>query len=101
MAFIEASVIILFLDFALQVLRTLRHPNIIHMEDVFESDCRINMVMELMLGGELFDYVVEKGTLSEQEASVLVRKVSNTCYLSPSSTSFLLPPHFFVLTHRQ
>lgn len=58
-----------------QVLQVLRHPNIIHMEDVFESDMKIHMVMEIMQGGELFDYVVEKGTLSEQEASVMVRKV--------------------------
>lgn len=46
------------------------------MEDVFESDAKIHMVMEIMQGGELFDYVVEKGTLSESEASVMVRKVS-------------------------
>ena len=59
-----------------QVLQLLRHPNIIHMEDVFESDAKIHMVMEIMQGGELFDYVVEKGTLSESEASVMVRKVS-------------------------
>lgn len=45
------------------------------MEDVFESDVKIHMVMEIMQGGELFDYVVEKGTLSESEASVMVRKV--------------------------
>jgi serine/threonine protein kinase len=30
-----------------------------------------------MTGGELFDYVVEKGTLSEQEASLLLRKVTS------------------------
>lgn len=54
----------------------MRHPNIIHMEDVFESDAKIHMVMEIMQGGELFDYVVEKGTLSESEASGMVRKVS-------------------------
>jgi len=33
------------------------------------------MVMEPMAGGELFDYVVEKGTLSEEEASIMVRKI--------------------------
>eukprot|EP00904_Undaria_pinnatifida_P003902 jgi/Undpi1/13512/HiC_scaffold_8.g03171.m1 len=61
----------------IQVLQLLRHPNIIHMEDVFESDVKIHMVMEIMQGGELFDYVVEKGTLSESEASVMVRKVTS------------------------
>jgi serine/threonine protein kinase len=33
--------------------------------------------MELMKGGELFDYVVEKGTLSEEEASDLVRRLAS------------------------
>lgn len=50
------------------------------MEDVFESDVYIHMVMEIMQGGELFDYVVEKGTLSESEASVIVRKVMTVAY---------------------
>ncbi|CAM9614294.1 unnamed protein product, partial [Choristocarpus tenellus] len=61
----------------MEVLQALRHPNIIHMEDAYESDRRIHMVLELMSGGELFDYVVEKGTLSEKDASVIVRKVTS------------------------
>ena len=61
----------------IKVLRTLNHPNIIRLEDTFETPDRIFMVMEMMKGGELFDYVVEKGTLSEEEASVLVRKITS------------------------
>jgi serine/threonine protein kinase len=61
----------------INVLKALNHPNIIHLEDTFESADRIYMVMELMDGGELFDYVVEKGTLSEEEASILVRKITS------------------------
>lgn len=40
----------------------------------FES---VYIVMELMGGGELFDYVVQKGTLTEEEASRIVRKVTS------------------------
>ena len=61
----------------IKVLKALKHPNIIHIEDSFETPDRIYMVMEMMKGGELFDYVVEKGTLSEEEASVLVRKITS------------------------
>jgi hypothetical protein len=61
----------------IRVLQSLNHPNIIRLEDTFESPDRIYMVMEMMKGGELFDYVVEKGTLSEEEASVLVRKITS------------------------
>lgn len=61
----------------IKVLQMLDHPNIIRLEDVFETNDRIYMVMEMMLGGELFDYVVDKGTLSESEASSLVRKITS------------------------
>lgn len=60
-----------------QVLQTLSHPNIIHLEDAFETPDRIYMVMEMMKGGELFDYVVAKGTLNEEEASILIRKITS------------------------
>lgn len=61
----------------IKVLQTLKHPHIIHLEGVYETPDRIYMVMELMQGGEIFDYVVDKGTLSEEEASVLVRKLTS------------------------
>lgn len=60
-----------------RVLQDLSHPNIIALEDVFETSDRIYIVMEMMMGGELFDYVVEKGTLNEMEASVIVRKITS------------------------
>ena len=59
----------------IKVLRALNHENIIHLEDDFETSDRIYLVMEMMSGGELFDYVVAKGTLSEEEASELIRKI--------------------------
>lgn len=61
----------------IKVLKTLNHPNIIHLEDTFETPDRIYIVMEMMNGGELFDYVVEKGTLSEEEASLIIRKITS------------------------
>jgi len=58
-------------------LQSLRHPNIITLYDVYVTDDKIYIVMELMEGGELFDYVVQKGTLNEEEASRIVRKVTS------------------------
>ena len=37
----------------IKVLSSLSHPNIIHLEDTYETSDRIYMVMELMLGGEV------------------------------------------------
>ena len=61
----------------IDALRQLQHPGIIRLYDVFISPDKICIVMELMEGGELFDYVVQKGTLTEEEASQIVRKVTS------------------------
>jgi serine/threonine protein kinase len=60
-----------------QALKSLRHPGIIRLYDVYLTGSKIYIVMEMMEGGELFDYVVQKGTLTEEEASKIVRKVTS------------------------
>jgi serine/threonine protein kinase len=61
----------------IETLRSLKHPNIIQLYDVYISEEKIYIIMELMTGGELFDYVVQKGTLTEEEASRIVRMVTS------------------------
>lgn len=63
------------LESEIVALQQLHHPNIITLYDVYITSEKIYIVMELMKGGELFDYVVQKGTLTEDEASFIVRKV--------------------------
>ena len=53
----------------IHALRALSHPGIIRLYDVYQTDRRIYIIMECMQGGELFDYVVQKGTLTEEEAA--------------------------------
>ena len=48
-------------------LRLLRHPHIIKLYDVIKSKDEIIMVIEFA-GKELFDYIVQKGKMPEQEA---------------------------------
>ena len=61
----------------IDALRNLQHPNIIQLYDVYITEDKIFIVMELMEGGELFDYVVQKGTLTEDEAASIVHKVTS------------------------
>jgi serine/threonine protein kinase len=61
----------------IEALRSLNHPNIISLNDVYTTKDKIYIIMELMAGGELFDYVVKKGTLTEAEASTIVRMVTS------------------------
>eukprot|EP00574_Skeletonema_japonicum_P003857 CAMPEP_0201723340 /NCGR_PEP_ID=MMETSP0593-20130828/7425_1 /ASSEMBLY_ACC=CAM_ASM_000672 /TAXON_ID=267983 /ORGANISM="Skeletonema japonicum, Strain CCMP2506" /LENGTH=484 /DNA_ID=CAMNT_0048214435 /DNA_START=230 /DNA_END=1684 /DNA_ORIENTATION=- len=61
----------------IETLRSMRHPNIIRLYDVYITEEKIYIIMELMSGGELFDYVVKKGTLTEEEAARIVRTVTD------------------------
>lgn len=47
--------------------RQLHHPHIAQMYEVIATESYIWIVTELCCGGELFDYLVEKGRLSEDE----------------------------------
>ena len=47
--------------------RQLHHPHITQLYEVIASENSIWLVTELCSGGELFDYLTEKGRLSEQE----------------------------------
>ena len=38
----------------IDILKTLDHPNIVKLVDIFEDERHICLVMELLLGGELF-----------------------------------------------
>ena len=51
-----------------RILQRVVHPNIIRLYDVIESPSDIFLVMEYASGGELFDFIVSKGQLAENEA---------------------------------
>jgi len=51
------------------------HPNIISLEDTFENNFHVFIVMELITGGELFDKIVELQYYSEKEASKIIQQV--------------------------
>jgi len=53
----------------------LHHKNIIALEEVFEEDETIYLVLELVTGGELFDQIVSRGTYSERDAANVVRQI--------------------------
>ncbi|KAG2030743.1 hypothetical protein BDR03DRAFT_974145 [Suillus americanus] len=51
--------------------RQLHHPNVTQMFEVIATESHIWIVTELCCGGELFDYLAEKGRLSERESSII------------------------------
>ncbi|SCV74499.1 BQ2448_8140 [Microbotryum intermedium] len=47
--------------------RRLRHPHVLALYEIIATESSIYLVTELCTGGELFDYLVEKGRLSASE----------------------------------
>ncbi|XP_068778240.1 death-associated protein kinase 2-like isoform X2 [Struthio camelus] len=50
------------------ILQQLDHPNIMRLHDLFASKAETVLILELIGGGELFDFIAEKEMLSEEEA---------------------------------
>jgi len=61
------------------ILKQVKHPNIIKLKELFESPQKLYLVMELVTGGELFDKIVEKGSYSEKDASFVMRQIIDAC----------------------
>ena len=63
------------LDLEIEILRKVStHPNIITLLECYETDEYVQLVMERVFGGELFDHIVAKGAYSEADAAFHVRK---------------------------
>ncbi|KAF9918743.1 hypothetical protein BX616_006117 [Lobosporangium transversale] len=58
-----------------RLMATLRHPYIVDVKTVMEDDYRILIVMENLTGGELFDYISNKGSLEEKEARRIFHQI--------------------------
>ncbi|OMJ74403.1 hypothetical protein SteCoe_26659 [Stentor coeruleus] len=52
----------------IHILKLIRHPNIIQLYEIIETKKRLYLIMEYASGGELFDYIVARSRLDEQEA---------------------------------
>ena len=53
----------------------MHHENIIKLYEVYESDNHVNLILELLKGGELFDRIVKKGHYTESDACALMRRL--------------------------
>ncbi|XP_067913811.1 calcium/calmodulin-dependent protein kinase type 1D-like [Heterodontus francisci] len=63
------------LENEIAVWRKLNHENVIALDDIYESPTHFYLVMQLMLGGELFDRILERGVYTEKDASILIRQI--------------------------
>ncbi|NXY73579.1 MELK kinase, partial [Glareola pratincola] len=59
----------------IDAMKNLSHQHICQLYHVIETSEKVFMVLEYCPGGELFDYIVSKDRLSEEEARVFFRQI--------------------------
>lgn len=59
----------------MHVLKNISHPNIISMHESIEKGSRLYLVLDYASGGELRDYCVAKGSLTEKLARVFMSQI--------------------------
>ncbi|KAJ3682822.1 hypothetical protein LUZ60_013049 [Juncus effusus] len=59
----------------IKILRLFIHPHVIRLYEVIDTQTHVYMVMEYCKFGELFDYIVEKGRLQEDEARRIFQQI--------------------------
>lgn len=62
-------------QFLKRIVEKVAHPNILHIEKVFQVGSKFYMVFPLCTGGELYDAVVSRGHFTEQDAAKLFRQI--------------------------
>uniref|UniRef100_A0A672PQC2 non-specific serine/threonine protein kinase n=1 Tax=Sinocyclocheilus grahami TaxID=75366 RepID=A0A672PQC2_SINGR len=57
------------------ILREIQHSNIVTLHDIFENKTDVILILELVSGGELFDFLAEKESLTEEEATQFLKQI--------------------------
>nr|ACA42558.1 death-associated protein kinase 2/CD30 ligand fusion protein [synthetic construct] len=57
------------------ILRQVLHHNVITLHDVYENRTDVVLILELVSGGELFDFLAQKESLSEEEATSFIKQI--------------------------
>jgi len=60
----------------IDILGSIEHPNVVSMHAIFDTEDILFIVMELMEGGELYEEIVKRKTFTEQDASEIVRQLT-------------------------
>ena len=63
------------IDKEITMMKLMNHPHIMRLYDVYESEKDLFLVLEYVEGGELFDFLVNRGPLPPQEALVYFKQI--------------------------
>ena len=87
----------------MQILISLSHPNVIQVNEILENKSHYYIVMEYCAEGELFNYIVHKKRLSEEETSFIFYQIINGLeYIHSQNISHrdLKPENILMMSNR-
>ncbi|XP_078690012.1 uncharacterized protein LOC144921164 isoform X1 [Branchiostoma floridae x Branchiostoma belcheri] len=86
----------------ISILQELNHVNIIKLYDIFEDKQDVTLILELVSGGELFDFIAERDVLHESEATAFIAQVlEGLAHMHLKNIAHLdLKPENILLTNR-
>ncbi|XP_035235044.1 death-associated protein kinase 1 [Anguilla anguilla] len=84
------------------ILKEIQHPNVITLHNVFENKTDVILILELVAGGELFDFLAEKESLTEEEATEFLKQILDGVFYLHSKriAHFDLKPENIMLLNR-
>lgn len=62
----------------ISILRLLRHPNVIYLKEIINTKETLYISMELVRGGELYDFLLTENRLSEMHANKIISQLIKT-----------------------
>ena len=62
----------------ISILNDLNHPRIVKLKESWQNANEVILVLELVSGGELFDFLADREQLTENEAAGIIKQVLET-----------------------
>ena len=59
----------------LAILKEIDHPNVMRIYELFRDEVNYYLIMELMIGGEMFERIKAKTSFSEREAAQYMKQI--------------------------
>ncbi|XP_040821340.1 serine/threonine-protein kinase DCLK3 [Ochotona curzoniae] len=63
-------------DSEIAIVRSLSHPNIVKLHEVYETEKEVYLILEYVQGGDLFDAIIESVKFPESVAALMIKDLS-------------------------